>query len=184
MLRAIAALALFSAAGVAGAAIKSSSSDTLVSTAPWWEKVTVTIAGNGKPAACRFETSLKPDQPRDCDVVASHSAVLKSASARSNEEFTRITFERRFTPGAEVPAAALQPGDQLLGKQVLALAIDGQGAVKNCHIVDAGGDMRPEYGCADAAAEHFQASAATAKAAPQREATMTILVYGHSEHMV
>jgi hypothetical protein len=172
--RAIAALALASAAST-------HSSATLVSNAPWWEKVTVTIAGDGKPQSCRYESSLQPNNSQQCDVVGSQAEMTKSAG--SKEEYTRITFERRFDPGAQSREADLQPGDQLLGRQVLALAIDHAGAVENCRILAASGDMRPEYGCDEASAEKFEANAGPAKA-PPREGVMTILVYGHSEHVV
>ena len=72
----------------------------------------------------------------------------------------------------------------LLGQQVMALGIDPKGSVKDCRIVSSSGEMKPDYGCDDATAEHFEASAATARTAPPREGVMTILVYGHSEHMV
>ena len=53
----LAALLVASAAATTAVA---SSTDTLVSSSPWWEKVTVTMDGNGKPEGCRYETSLKP----------------------------------------------------------------------------------------------------------------------------
>lgn len=173
-------LALAGVAGLAATAAAATSTDKLVSSAPWWEKVTVTIAGDGKPEACVYESSLAPDA-HSCD-VASSAATNHSASA-SKDEYTRITFERRFTPG-DVPAMGdLKPGDTLLGGQVMALAIDPHGAVKNCRIVSASGDMQPDYGCDEATAERFRASVGGAHPAP-REGYMTVLVYGHSEHMV
>jgi hypothetical protein len=67
----------------------------------------------------------------------------------------------------------------------MVLAIDAKGAVKGCRVVAASGAMRPEYNCDDAQAEKFKASYTPgAKEAPDREGYMTILVYGHSEHMV
>lgn len=181
-MRKFAALVLASAAGVLAAAASASSTETLVSSAPWWEKVTVTIDGNGKPEACKYETSLKPTNAEACDVSSSQAAVAHKA-ADSKGEFTRITFERRFDPGAAPPKANLQTGDTLLGGQMMALAIDAKGAVKNCRIVAASGSMRPGYSCDDAAAERFQASVGGAQKA-ERQAYMTIIVYGHSEHMV
>ncbi|HEY6049056.1 MAG TPA: hypothetical protein VIV07_08440 [Sphingomicrobium sp.] len=187
MFRAIAALALISAAGVAAAttasAVKSPSAGALLSASPWWEKVTVTIAGNGKPQSCRYESSLRPNDAQQCDVVSSQASMVKSAMS-SDQELTRITFERRFSPGAQPEAAKLQTGDTLLGQQVMAIGIDAKGAVKDCRIVSSSGEMKPDYGCDDATAEHFEASATTARTAPPREGLMTILVYGHSEHMV
>lgn len=174
MIRAIAALVLASAAST-------HSASTLVSNAPWWEKVTVTITGDGKPQACRYESSLQPNAAQQCDVVGSQASLTTTAGAKA--ELTRITFERRFDPGAQSREADLQTGDMLLGRQVLALAIDPAGGVKNCRIVAASGSMRPDYGCNEASAERFDASVGPAKT-PPREGVMTILVYGHSEHVV
>lgn len=180
MIRAIAALALLSASAAA-AAPSAKNADTLSSTAPWWEKVTVTIAGDGKPQSCRFESSLKPNNAESCEVTGSQAAMSGSSGAKA--EYTRITFERRFKPGAEPDAGDLQPGDTLLGRQVMALAIDGAGSVKHCKIVAASGAMTPEYGCEEASTERFEARATKASAS-LTEAYMTILVYGHAEHMV
>lgn len=198
----IAALVLASAAGVAtaaaaptpshaptlsrtaSAAAPADPSSTLVSAAPWWEKVTVTLDGDGKPEACRYETSLTPSKTEACDVGSDQAAVATKAS-ESHGEITRITFERRYNPGAAPEKPKLQLGDTLLGGQMMALAIDAKGAVKGCRVVAASGAMRPEYNCDDAQAEKFKASyIAGGKEAPDREGYMTILVYGHSEHMV
>ena len=47
----------------------------------------------------------------------------------------------------------------------MALAIDSAGSVKGCKIVATGGDMTPDYGCKEATAERFEASAAKAASA-------------------
>jgi hypothetical protein len=180
--RKIAALVLASAAGFLGAASSASTTDTLVSNAAWWEKVTVTIDGDGKPQSCLYQSSLKPSDPEACD-VASSAAAAASKSADSKGQFTRITFERRFDPGAPPAKADLQTGDTLLGGQMMALAIDGRGTVKGCHIVASSGAMRPDYSCDDAQAEKFQASVGGAPKT-ERQGYMTIIVFGHSEHMV
>ncbi len=172
MIHAIAALALASA---------TSSTPTLVSNAPWWEKVTVTVAGDGNAHTCRFESSLKPASD-ECEVEG--TAIGGSESSGSKAEYTRITFERRFSPGAVPDAGNLQPGDTLLGRQVMALAIDARGAVQGCEIVAQSGEMAPEYGCKEAAAERFQASATSEGKPARRAAYMTIIVYGHAEHIV
>ena len=179
----LAALFVASAAAVAatGATATTSSNDTLVSSSPWWERVTVTLNGDGNAEACRYETSLG-GKPESCDVDSSQAATAKQASG-SKGEVTRITFERRFTPGSAPAKPDLKPGDTLLGGQIMALAIDEGGAVKDCRVVAASGAMRPEYSCDDAAAEKFQASVGGAQTV-DREGFMTILVYGHSEHMV
>ena len=179
-MRKIAALILASAAGALGATASASTSPTLVSNAPWWEKITVTLSGDGKPEACRYETSLKA-AAEDCD-VASSAASMATKASESKGEVTRITFERRFTPGAPPTKPALAAGDTLLGGEMMALAIDRHGAVKDCKVIAQSGEMRPQYSCDDATAERFQASVGAPKA--ERDGYMTILVYGHSEHMV
>ena len=179
-MRKIAALILASAAGALGATATASNTSTLVSNAPWWERITVTLSGDGNAQACRYETSLKTT-PEACDVSSSAAGMTKASAPKG--EVTRITFERRFTPGAAPAKPNLQTGDTLLGGEMMALAIDPHGAVKDCKMVAQSGEMRPEYSCDDATGERFQASYG-AKDAPAREGYMTILVYGHSEHMV
>lgn len=177
MIRALAALALASAAAAATAS--ASSTDKLVSSAPWWEKVTVTLDGDGNPQGCKFESSLDPASAQDCDVASDQIAMAGKPS--SSGEYTKITFERRFSPG-EQPKTGLAVGETFLGGQMMALAIDSSGSVKDCKVVATSGSMTPEYGCADASTEKFQASAG--QTAPERQGYMTILVYGHQEHMV
>ena len=198
MFRALTALAMASAAATptihsapttpakpgASTTIPQKASETLPNS-PWWEKITVTISGDGKPQGCKFESSVKP--AHSCDVVGGEAAEATSSSAASasaKAEYTRITFERRFQPGAQPKADDLQPGETLLGGQVMALGIDSHGLVKACKIVSEAGSVKPEYGCEQAKTEHFEASAASPRAAADREGYMTIVVYGHSEHVV
>ena len=198
MIRTLAALALLTASahslaavegrasakdGAAPAAASTKADSTLSPTAPWWEKVTVTIAGDGKSNSCRYQSSVSPAASADCDVVGDAKSLGDSAPA-SKDQFTRLTFERRFNPGSLAPEdAALETGDTLLGRQVMSLAIDAAGKVKGCHVISRSGDMTPSYGCEDAQAEHFTASAAKPGAATHA-GFMTILVYGHEEHLV
>jgi hypothetical protein len=173
--RTIAALTLASATAHPAA--------TLLPSSPWWEKVTVTISGDGKPQSCRFESSLKPNGGQTCDVTGNEAGFATSSSSGAKDQYTRVTFERRFQPGAQ-PATDVQPGETFLGGQVMALGIDPHGAVKTCKIISQSGTMRPEYGCDQATTERFEASVANAHSAEQREGYMTIVVYGHSEHVV
>lgn len=178
MFRALAALALASTSVY--------SSATLTSSVPWWERVTVTVSEDGKTQSCRYESSLKPQAPHNCDVVESGASAASSRDAAgAKDQYTRITFERRFSPDAKPNMDALQPGEMLLGGQTLALGIDPKGAVKQCKVVQRSGSMPPQYGCDEAATERFEASTRTAHpASVTREAYMTVLVYGHSEHVV
>ena len=77
----------------------------------------------------------------------------------------------------------MQPCDKLLGRQVMALAINGAGKVSGCKVIAATGETGLTYGCEAVAAEQF-ATGASAMAEPQRQGFMTILVYGHTEHVV
>lgn len=178
----VASAAAVAATGAMATTSTSSSSDPLVSSAPWWERVTVTLDGDGKPEACRYESSLSPAITEDCDVDSGQAASASHVSS-SKGEVTRITFERRFNPGSAPAKPQMKTGDTLLGGQIMSLAIDPHGAVKNCRVIAASGEMRPEYSCDDAQAEKFQASVGGAQK-ELHEGYMTVLVYGHSEHMV
>lgn len=179
MFRAIAALILASSAA-------QSATSTLTSSASWWEKVTVTMTDDGNPQSCKYESSWQPNAAHDCTVSSNEAAATKTSHVSgAKDQVTRITFERRFNPGVKPQMASLQPGETLLSGQMMALAIDGGGAVKNCQVVATSGSVTPQYGCADASAERFEASAGAARAqSPEREGFMTVLVYGHSEHVV
>ncbi len=191
---ALAAAALFAAAEsatvanpkspttAASGAASGEASPSLMSHSPWWETVTVTIAGDGQPRGCEYRTSLQPDASKACDVVG--SAAGMSPAGASKEQITRLTFERRFRPAVGGLAEDKLPtGDTLLGSQVLALAIDASGAVAGCKIVAATGDLTPDYGCKEAASEQFDAAAVDAPGGT-RTGYMSILVYGHSEELV
>ena len=142
----------------------------------------MTVTGDGKAQSCRYETSLEPKKTEACDVSGEEAALAEGSGSKS--EYTRITFERRFSPGGK-PETALQPGDTFLGGQVMALAIDAEGSVKASNVIAKSGSLMPAYGCDEAAAEKFEASARDKPAqAGGREGYMTILVYGHSEYMV
>jgi len=190
--RAIAALALASASAqpttIKPATTPSSpapSGETLTSNAPWWERVTVTVNDDGQTQSCRYESSLQPNAGKDCSVVGvtAQQASASHSSSGSKDEVTRITFERRFSPNSKPDLSALQTGDLLLSGQVMALAIDARGQVRGCKVVETSGTVAPQYGCSDAASERFNASAAGPRSAP-RAGYMSVLVYGHSEHVV
>ena len=163
-------------------ASSAAASPALMSHSPWWETVTVTIAGDGQTGACEYRTSLLPEESKACDVVGPGGGM--SDAGASKDQYTRLTFERRFRPAAGgIAEDQLPSGDTLLGSQVLALAIDAKGAVAGCRIVAATGDLTPDYGCKEAAAEQFEASARSGQSGT-RTGYMSILVYGHSEEIV
>lgn len=176
MLRLTAALALASL--VAPAAVAAAS--TALSTHAWWERVTVTFAGDGKTQSCRYEASKAPAGAKQCQVVGAEELTAQNVSASKGETAT-ITFERRFHPGVAQPADGdLQTGDTLLGRRVLALAIDSDGKVSGCKVVATSGDVTPEYGCEQASTETFDVNVGRADA---HQGFMTVLIYGHSEHV-
>lgn len=148
--------------------------------APWWDKVVMTIDGDGKEHACRYETSVDPALTESC--ADEKSAASGKASTGPAGLLTKLTFERRFSPGIRPEPGKLQVGDELVGRQVIHLTIDNAGAVKSCKVVDVTGDV-PEYGCKEAQTETFMVKA-SAPAGELRQAFMTILVYGHAEQIV
>lgn len=168
---------MLSLVALAVAAASPEASPTLVATAPWWEKITMTLDAKGAERSCSYETSLAPAEDGGCK---SPPAKPQLGIDAPNGVYTKLTFERRFSPGAQPDLGNLQPGDTLLGGQVIALSIDGTGSVKACKVVVKSGDMLPDYGCDEAQTERFQAHAASSSV---REGFMTILVYGHMEQL-
>lgn len=153
-----------------------------LSVGEWWEKVTVKMTGDGKAQTCQYQTNLPSGGPADCKVIGASSAAAQSGA--SKQEYSTITFERRFSIGGSAPAErAMQTGDKLLGRDVMALAIDHTGKVSGCKVVLSYGETGLGYGCREATAERFEASAASAPDA-HRQGFLTIMVYGHNEHVV
>jgi hypothetical protein len=147
---------------------------------PWWDKITMTMDSTGAEKACRYENSLSPALASGCETDDSG---LPSKSAKTpNGVLTKVTFERRFSPGERPEPGRLQPGDTLIGRQLIHLSIDANGAVKGCKVVDVSGEV-PDYGCKEAQTETF-ALKTNASASNLQQAFMTILVYGHAEQVV
>lgn len=169
--------ALILAAASAGSA--PAPAPALSSASPWWEKITYSISGDGEQQSCRYESSLSGAE--SCDSDAKPGAALQQASA-STAALTRITIERRFSPGAHPGSLSLESGDTLLGAKMMALAIDADGAVRSCDTVGTLGDVRSGYGCEELRAERFEASARREQS-NVRQAFMTILIYGHEEQL-
>ena len=149
----------------------------------WWEKVTVKMTGDGKGQTCRYQTSLPAGGTPDCAIVGGSSAAA-ATGATAKEEYSTIIFERRFSLGGAASASsAMQTGDKLIGRDVMALAIDHQGKVTGCSMVLSQGETGLDYGCKQASAERFEASASSG-AGTSRQGFLTVLVYGHREQFV
>ena len=186
MLDLLAALALATATGPATPAATPATrlTDSHLPAAPWWERITVTMSGDGQSQGCLY-TSSTGQASSDCtlDAAASDGSATAEHSANSSDQVTRITFERRFTPGTLTPASAqMETGDTLIGSEVMALNIDGRGSVRSCKLVAQTGDMVLDYGCPEAKAERFQAAARRDELV-QRQGYMTVLIYAHHEHI-
>jgi hypothetical protein len=162
------------------AAASSTPSAALASNSPWWEKFTFTMSADGAQQACSYEASTAIPGAKGCDSSSDRASLHHKAGASSGA-YTKITFERRFTPGSEPTRVSLETGDTLIGGQLMALAIDGSGKVSKCDIVGASGDMKPPYGCDEALLEKFEAAAGPRQ---PRRGFMTVLVYGHEEYPV
>lgn len=170
---------MFQLAALALVAASTNSSPALLSNASWWERITMTMSGEGEPQACKFESSLDA-AAKPCE-VESDDITAKAEASGSDGVLTKITFERRFSPDRpELPD--LKAGDTLLGGQVMSLAFDASGAVRACKVVAVSGE-KPSYGCTEAQAERFEAKAGS-REPNARAGYMTVLVYGHSEELV
>ncbi len=82
----------------------------------------------GLPLRDEYRSGGKPDLRCEFRPGGRRRPRLRPPRAK----LTRITFERRFDPGAAKPKADLATGDTLLGGQMMALAIDPKGSVKGC----------------------------------------------------
>ena len=167
-------LALFAAALAA-----STPSPALEASVPWWEKITVTVDDKGKQQSCHYEKSLVPAGAKACD-EATAASVAAGARSRSGV-YSKVTFERRFSPGNQLDGGSLQPGDTLLGRQVMFMTFDPKGTIESCRVVAATGDMAFQYDCDAARKEEFQVQASAGPA--PRQAFMTVLAYGHTEQI-
>ena len=162
------------------AAASAGASPSTTSVSPWWEKITYTLSGDGSQQACAYESSLA--QARSCDAAEDSAGPNLAPANGSTGAYTKITIERRFTPGSQPHPVSLESGDTLLGGQIMALAIDAKGSVSGCRVIGASGDVQPPYGCREARAERFEASAVP-ETQTVRQAFMTVAVYGHEEYL-
>lgn len=162
------------------ALVATSTSPTLLeSSVPWWERITVTVDPRGTQQSCRYEASLAPIGIKDCDEET--AATVSNGAKGPTGAFSRITYERRFSPGSQLDSGRLSPGDQLLGRQVMFLTFDPAGLIDSCKIVATTGDMSFQYDCDEARKEQFRSQAGNAPL--PRQAFMTILAYGHVEQI-
>lgn len=144
----------------------------------WWERVTVTVDDKGKQQSCQYEASLAPAGAKPCDEET--AASLPSGRGPTGR-YAKMTFERRFSPGRRPDSGQLSPGDELLGRKVLFLTFDADGSISSCNVVAATGDMAFQYDCEQARREQFRVQ--TRATAGAHQAFMTVLAYGHSEHI-
>ena len=166
-------LALFAAALAA-----STPSPALETSTSWWERVTVTVDDRGKQQSCQYEVSLSSAGAKACDDEL--AASLPSGRGPSGR-YSKMTFERRFSPGRRPDSGYLQPGDELLGRKVLFMTFGADGSIASCDVVAATGEMAFQYNCEEARKEQFRVQPDAAPGA--RQAFMTVLAYGHSEHI-
>ena len=153
----------------------------LEASVPWWERITVIVDDKGLQQSCKYQSSLSPSGAEECDKDMADSIPTSGAKGPSGVH-SKLTFERRFSPGGKPDSGKLEPGDKLLGRQVLFLTIDSEGSITSCRVVATAGDMPPDYNCEQAKTEQFQAQASADSGAP-RQAFMTVLAYGHMEQV-
>jgi hypothetical protein len=147
---------------------------------PWFERITVTLDDKGAQQSCRYEFSLTPGAEA-CGKAMAEGVAPSQAKGQAGV-YSKLTFERRFSPGGKLDTGKLQPGDKLLGQQVLFLTIDAKGSIGSCKVLATSGDLLPAYDCDQAKTEQFRAQA-SAPADAARHAFMTITVFGHQEQI-
>jgi hypothetical protein len=166
---------------VAAVLAASTPTPVLEASTPWWERITVTVDDKGAQQSCKYQSSLSAKGAEACDEAM--ASTIASPKAEGIGAFSKLTFERRFSPGGKLDSGRLEAGDKLLGQQVMFLTIDADGSIQSCRVVGTSGDMLPAYGCAQAKSEQFRALASAASETP-RQAFMTIRVFGHQEEIV
>ncbi|HEX6661703.1 MAG TPA: hypothetical protein VF067_07535, partial [Sphingomicrobium sp.] len=113
MLRLIVPLSLIALPAIASAA-------TPLPSNSWWEKVIIRMTGDGEAQGCQYQTNRPAGSGADCKVVGGN---MSAQPASTRDGYTAITFERRFNLGETPGDSAIQQGEKLLGKKVMALAI-------------------------------------------------------------
>ena len=164
---------------LAAAMAASTPSPALETSVPWWERITVTVDDTGKQQSCFYETSFSAAGAEACGEAMASS--MPSGGKTSAGLFSKLTYERRFSLGGQLDSGTLSPGDTLIGRQVMFLTFDAKGAISSCHVVAVSGNAPSDYGCDEAKKEQFRVEASAAPA--ERQAFMTILAYGHTEHL-
>jgi len=172
---------VLSIAALALAAATATASPDLLSTTPWWEKITITYGDDGSHRSCNYESSRSFGGKEECESERATAKPAKASTGSAGVQ-TKITFERSFTPGAMPNIRDMAPGDELIGGLVMMVAIDRNGSVRGCSVVAETGDAKPEYGCEQVRAERFQASVGGEQ--DSQLGTLTVLVYGHAEEVV
>ena len=155
---------------------------TLESTVPWWERIAVTVDGKGAQHSCTFQSSREPGAPKTCDSEVA-SGMRVGGSGAPQGAYSKITFERRFSPAAALDSGKLEAGDTLLARQVLFLTFGADGSIDGCKVVATGGEMQLAYGCDEAKAEQFKASDEQGRSHGAGQAFLTILAYSHDEQI-
>ena len=152
----------------------------LEASVPWWERITVTVDDKGTQQSCKYQSSLSAKGAETCDKDMASS--VASPKSEGSGAFSKLTFERRFSPGGKLDNLRLETGDKLLGQQVMFLTIAADGSIQSCRIVGTSGDMLPSYGCEEAKSEQFRVRGSAPTEAPH-QAFMTIRVFGHQEQI-
>lgn len=162
-------------AAATAAAMSTPAEDLLPAQASWWERVDVTLAGNGATGACEFTASHARAQ--DCNAVT--KASVADEPTGNAAQLTKLTFERKFIPGNTAPGSVeTDVGNSLIGAHMLELSIDSTGAVSHCKVIASAGDTAPEFGCAEAQAERYAPTASGSRG------YMTVAVSAHREQIV
>lgn len=154
-------------------------SPLLESAIPWWEKVMVTVDDKGEKQ-CRYEASYSGKGVEACDKDLAES--IPAGKSGQAGLYSKVTFERRFSPGVgRVDSGQLQPGDTLIGRQVMFLTLEEDGSIASCHVVSKSGESPSDYDCDEVKKEQFKAQASAETGA--RQAFLTVLAYGHTEQI-
>ena len=73
---------------------------------PWWERISVTLDDKGNQQSCNYQSSLSPKGPEACGKEM--ASTMPSIRAMGGPGvYSKLTFERRFSPGAKLDSGRL-----------------------------------------------------------------------------
>jgi TonB family protein len=117
---------------------------------PWVSRTIITFAPDGQPLSCRMELegAMKPPSgtaPPDCS--AEDIAAVPRKMADLPEAVGTLILEQSFAK-RRIPPPPVPAGDVLVSRQVMSLAINKNGHLTSCKVIERSGAGKDTDACA------------------------------------